>query len=1240
MKKWIKKCSLWIVAFGAMFLLRTSVKAVNLNIYNGTDVPSGWSPGDCSVGYKYGLFCKSNQYKGTRISVIYYDGSKYEMLGQSIDIFPNSNVIKSGDKYFSQTGNNKVGFTFNGKKPAPSLKVSGVPKSSSSYFGIQDFSPIGSSYKYAIVQGMPVSGRGEREFWSKKFLEETVETTGAIIEDSLGNQIIMATTGHSLSDNEFWSRPTETALPEGGGINRIGYRILIEPITIHYTEKNGRFIMTPTEYASLAWNVNTFTTLEQVAWYIESAERMVVEFDDVGIKKTTKCNNCLAEDAQFPGRNRLGHAVHIIDLSNIISNQCDYETGAGFPPMGQTLQQLGRELEEQEILCCEQKAREIIEKYKVDVNSTQCMITSKTVPQFIGCMNSYFTNQALIDKNWLAQKLEMDEFLKKYPACAGSNCDYTQLLEIEKEYRDCTSTLDISTWMANILMCKETSCEVNYSQKLVDYQNKHELCDIKEWEDKLYTNQCKLIIDKPVSGCDENNPSHFPSSSNNYDKTCCLYFENKMKVEYKNQGLSQSEIDRRIESWFNEKDFRKNCLLQKCNIEDETLTEACCEELKVLYPEKSEAFWTKKGCKFKDDKNKCKWVDYTDPLIKDLEVAEKGNCAIKTSVEIRDTENWDCIFDSDNIKKGSGDVEIFRDYYLKYNNPYCAVYCREDVKYDFPAGNMIVKAGNHFTVGNTGILPEWSPIQFTSTRECRTTGSTNDEKSTEINTKKFEQDWIEANEKVIKTWELWKKAQLMDRADSTSTPGSDCCVSRVNKACILWGTRYTYTEKVYFDGELVNKGNSYCAVSQHRDHQTELRRKNHVKAKEDMHTIENDILACTSWKWFDNYLYTTPSNSNVKAERYTKYDFYQNLVDYEEFNPDLLIDYDEPTYSAYNYEDDLEKDVKPTKTESNFSVTGALFSTKYECIEGTQTHQKSCKRVRTFQYSPQSEAHATYTKQIKYQLKEDVFNTILKPQGIAISGSDNENSTDQVYVDLGYSALHVHFMTPSGRYVKKSGAVDSPGIGLYYVGFTPKENEGNFDHNFDNDKFGFDQFGYDCSYVVENEIIENEDPNCEGDNCLTCGSDNCTTDALKGLNLIYRPISLSNPFPGINGEGRSPGKNWAGEGTVETFITNNRGVKENRIYYDTYPMYQITLTPALIRKIREYNENTTYNDFNMDCLESSGRECKSLFIRGNTSSESSNDSYDFSKYFEKCKKSSSRDEVTCCGIGNWNDCAG
>lgn len=113
--------------------------------------------------------------------------------------------------------------------------------------------------------------------------------------------------------------------------------------------------------------------------------------------------------------------------------------------------------------------------------------------------------------------------------------------------------------------------------------------------------------------------------------------------------------------------------------------------------------------------------------------------------------------------------------------------------------------------------------------------------------------------------------------------------------------------------------------------------------------------------------------------------------------------------------------------------------------------------------------------------------------------------------------------------------------------------------------------------------------------------------------VVFRTISLSNPFPGHNAQKRTPGSNWLPDDEdvdqnilIKEYILNNRGVESDKVYNLT-PMYKITLTPSLIKEIRNYNK--TVNNYNDDSVtmcsvikDEDGTEmvdektCKSTFI--------------------------------------------
>lgn len=93
---------------------------------------------------------------------------------------------------------------------------------------------------------------------------------------------------------------------------------------------------------------------------------------------------------------------------------------------------------------------------------------------------------------------------------------------------------------------------------------------------------------------------------------------------------------------------------------------------------------------------------------------------------------------------------------------------------------------------------------------------------------------------------------------------------------------------------------------------------------------------------------------------------------------------------------------------------------------------------------------------------------------------------------------------------------------------------------------------------------------------------NCS---ITGIPVVYRTVDLENPFPGLTStNGRPSGSNWL-QTSIDKYILNNRGVTGREIF-NVDPMYEVTLTPQLIRTIRDYNRNQEegYNDFNMNCI--------------------------------------------------------
>ena len=140
---------------------------------------------------------------------------------------------------------------------------------------------------------------------------------------------------------------------------------------------------------------------------------------------------------------------------------------------------------------------------------------------------------------------------------------------------------------------------------------------------------------------------------------------------------------------------------------------------------------------------------------------------------------------------------------------------------------------------------------------------------------------------------------------------------------------------------------------------------------------------------------------------------------------------------------------------------------------------------------------------------------------------------------------------------------------------------------------------------------------CPGLNMI-CPDKNGNCPYPGGLDIIYRTIDLSDPFPGQDAKNRDTGWNWcsynvttekvscaglgSGNPVVYQNILNNRGVTSEAVYNKT-PMYEFDLTPDTIKSIRSYNDSHRYSDWTLKCSEKDNGDkvCWSAFLRNNSS---------------------------------------
>ena len=120
-------------------------------------------------------------------------------------------------------------------------------------------------------------------------------------------------------------------------------------------------------------------------------------------------------------------------------------------------------------------------------------------------------------------------------------------------------------------------------------------------------------------------------------------------------------------------------------------------------------------------------------------------------------------------------------------------------------------------------------------------------------------------------------------------------------------------------------------------------------------------------------------------------------------------------------------------------------------------------------------------------------------------------------------------------------------------------------------------------------------------NAETC---TCQKDGGTPKGYIYRVVNLNNPFIGEEGTARNTGANWcyqAAEGTINCSGTKEQNevvrvvFPEETVYSEDYMMYKVVLDPDSINKIRNYNKQNSYDDFNFTCA-NNGEQCTSNFL--------------------------------------------
>lgn len=636
---------------------------------------------------------------------------------------------------------------------------------------------------------------------------------------------------------------------------------------------------------------------------------------------------------------------------------------------------------------------------------------------------------------------------------------------------------------------------------------------------------------------------------------------------------------------------------------------------------------------------------YTQPntCIYDIKSA-CPNCDNNSNGEVYDTVNG---FNTTDSLDGRNLECIFKnpDYNTsELSNDYCSVYCTESVSYEFP-DNFSVEAGRYITVGNGG---HFSPIKITGKKVCRIQ---------EILEDKYRDELEEANENVKKAWDDYQ-IEILRGKNLTEEKNYSSCNYLYDtshwKACI--GPESSNTESATTGKTECDSISSVDILYATSGIRTIDNLSAYNDCKKEWYSTNftcwpgrpKDSNCNTTAKWENGQAYIECFSTTVSCEKQPDYCESKYSSDtYSKGAQKPSVVGGQCTYYTcanvnttkksayyiksfnYNGKKYANETTKICADASNVYTTDV--SGKYDAYLGAVEARKkiidqmeSCGNIKNSITNNSFEPiiNLSYNNSSKYSISSMNLKATPEPSTTDfIEGSITIYENKNIYkCTKEGQTCELTDITPIYRIVG-----DSVGISLTKIYNYSLPNDSNI--------YKYTEYSSAISHIEQVENALRIGPHLPvaydatiNDNNIslmvaTLGNNNKFNEEIcdeyscefatyrklikkdGGLNVVYRPISLSNPFPGESANGRQTGENWCDGNNCSQFnplvrnvITSNRGVTTDEIYSKRNPLYTITLTPAKILQIREYNSNTNYGDYNFDCKENG--HCHSKFIRG------------------------------------------
>lgn len=565
---------------------------------------------------------------------------------------------------------------------------------------------------------------------------------------------------------------------------------------------------------------------------------------------------------------------------------------------------------------------------------------------------------------------------------------------------------------------------------------------------------------------------------------------------------------------------------------------------------------------------------------KEEEETPKGSCSnykqvntCPSSYTVKYEDITDADFDSDEywenciFNVGEYEDEYHKNSYIdtSLGSEYCPVYCVEDLEATFGSNYITVEAGRYFNFDQLG------QSVINGTRQCRTK---------EIEWGQFTEDLTQQNQAIKTAYKNYLITAAKEEANNSVTKST-------YKNC---GGQWVLIETNQVDEKQQNEAFFQYEYSENKKYTV-------IKKSKNDDISDTEYLSDSCPTETDEFEYDCIENAKYTEKVYelvyTKYTYTYQLKKVSLDNQTILSGETRTSCGINNY--------KISKSSSEYlndyknlrDGYGAIVNKMEKCYDWGDSIYNLTGEATIEYYDTNYGKSQTLSGSTSYGTISDMHESIgqetfqrLECSGNTCSGGKEYEVTKYDYVLKQQSGTLTFNFNGGYQYISKGSnfSIVSPSNSEqdkvisfshdFPISFNTTTGDYNIAINYSNLGHngavstvlkGYENLGdWTCKYKVVDELFKDGE-----------------------LQIIYRSIDLSIPFPDIDGTGRNSGSNWT-TSNITNVITNHQDIYSNK------PMYTFILTPSMITKIRSYNKNNEYTDFNLSCT--NGKNCISDFV--------------------------------------------